>query len=199
MRIKLLLPLLSLWLASCATFAPPQQPAQNQPIAWSTRAQTLSNLTHWDIKGLVAVRTQADAWSADLSWQQNRGTYTFSFFGPLGTSSFKLSGYPGLVTLETADGKNYSAPQPDILLAQQTGWKLPVSNLYYWVRGLPAPGRITQKQFDAYHHVILLQQHGWTVRYLRYNSVNGIDLPSKIFLEYPTITVKIIISEWQIR
>ena len=42
--------------------------------------------------------------------------------------------------LQTSDGKRYNAASPEQLLAEQWGFHLPVSNMKYWVRGLPVPG-----------------------------------------------------------
>ena len=184
-------------LSACATTTPPSAPEnQNQP--WSMRAQTLSALTAWDIRAAIAFRTDSDAESANLDWQQNNQDYTMLVSGPLGTTAFKLTGSEQGITLDTAQGKHFSAPTPEALLLQQTGWQLPVSSLYYWIRGLPAPNLPAQKQFDAFHHLTQLQQANWTIHYLAYTSVNHLDLPSKITLSNPQhLQIKIVIHAWQ--
>jgi outer membrane lipoprotein LolB len=35
-------------------------------------------------------------------------------------------------------------PEPGSLLEEQLGWKLPMSHLAWWVRGLPAPDSKSQ-------------------------------------------------------
>lgn len=185
-----------LFLSHCAT-VPSQLAAQNQVIPWSERVQTLSQITSWDITGQIAVRTDRDAFSANCLWQQQQKNYAISLWGPMGTGSIKLTGQPGLVELKTADGKTLTAVSPDRLLAEQLGWKLPVSHLAYWIRGLPAPGLPAKKEFDAYHHLILLTQDGWHIHYLRYASVNQMDLPTKLFLDAPLLNIKIIINQWR--
>ncbi len=187
---------MTLLLASCASMPTGQAP-QNQNITWGSRVGTLSSVEDWDLKGLIAIRAAKDGGSANWHWRQSKNNYTISLFGPFGANSFTLTGTPSSVLLETSDGKKFNATTPELLLAQQTGWQLPISNLYYWIRGLPVPGVPAQKQFDTYHHLTALTQQGWTIHYLRYVSVNQIDLPNKIFLDNSQVNVKIIINQWQ--
>lgn len=198
MHIRILLILLStLWLASCAT-TQPSQPALNKQISWDQRVQTLSEIQNWDLKAQIAVRTQKDAWSASLQWQQNQQDYHITLFGPLGSNAVELRGSSGRVQMSTSDGKTFTASSPEQLLKQQVGWAIPVSNLRYWVRGIPVPGIAAQKQLDTYNHLINLQQQGWNIQFLHYTSVRHIDVPSKIFLNNPELNVKILINQWQI-
>jgi outer membrane lipoprotein LolB len=187
---------LSLWMTGCATVTP-QVPAQNQMVTWNDRVKTLSAIQEWDLKAAIAMHTPREAESGSLHWQQEHDDYTISLFGPLGASSMILSGSPGKVELMTPQGKKIYATSPEILLAQTTGWHLPVSQLTYWIRGLPAPDAPSTKRFDAYKHLIELNQQGWKIQYLRYTSVNHVDLPTKIFMNYPALNVRILITQWQ--
>lgn len=195
--IRLLLPLLLItWLSSCVTVSEQPQVAQNESISWETRVQTLSNLQTWDLKGLIAIRQGNNAVSANLQWQQQHHNYHISLFGPLGSHSYELNGRPGRVELASGNGQRRTASSPEQLLAQEAGWQLPISNLYYWVRGIPVPDLAAQKKLDRYNHLIQLKQQGWDIQYLRYTSVGKLDLPSKIFLNNPALNVKIVISQW---
>ena len=189
---------LLLWLTGCATVSTPKNtPAQNPTQTWNDRVQTLSAIQTWDIKGLIAIRNNAkpDNVSANIQWQQSRKNYQLLLFGPLGAGAVTLKGSPQQVTLQTADGKTFHAASAEALLAEQTNWHLPVSNLFYWVRGIPAPGP-AKKQLDNFHHLTLLQQQGWQIQYLDYTAVNQVDVPSKIILTNPDFYVKIIIKQW---
>ncbi len=196
MRIIILISLL--WLTGCASVPMQQQPPQNQSIPWGNRVQTLSGIENWDLKALIAIRAAHAANSASLNWQQNKQNYTILLFGPLGTNSFALQGRPGQVQLQTANGKKFSAPNAETLITEQTGWQLPVSNLYYWIRGLPVPTLPAVKRYDSYNHLSLLNQQDWTIHYLSYVAVNNIDMPNKIVLENPQLRVKIIVTQWQL-
>ena len=202
MRILKLYFLLCLvcYLVGCAT-----TPPQYNPIAWKEREKILTGIQNWNINAVIALRTSAgnQGGSANLQWQQKYKNYTILVFGPLGANLVKLSGQlsdqPGSVSLETANGQKMTASNIEQLLAQQTGWQLPVSELYYWIRGLPVPNLPAQKQFDAYFHLIKLNQQGWTVSFLYYTTINQIDLPMKILLENSRMKIKMNINQWDIR
>jgi len=184
-----------LGLTSCATLPPP---AQNQDSSWAQRSKTLSQIQQWHLQGAIGIRTPEDNLSATLTWEQQQNQhYILSLWGPLGTQSFTLKGEPHQVMLTLSDGREWKASSPEALIEQQLHWRLPVSSLYYWIRGLPVPRLLAQKQFDAYHHLTVLNQQGWTIQFLRYASINGIDLPTKITLTYPQLSVKIVITQWQ--
>jgi outer membrane lipoprotein LolB len=186
-------------LAGCAAL-PPRAPALNQPMSWQKRAAALAKIQNWDIHAVMAVRTSAnnEGGSANLQWLQREQDYTILLWGALGADLIKLSGKPGHVLLETANGNKASAATPELLLLKQAGWQFPVSNLYYWIRGLPAPDSAAQKRFDAYHHLSRLEQQGWRVEFLHYTQVAQMDVPDKILLENWQIKVKIIIFQWKI-
>lgn len=200
MRNYLILILTCLWLTSCATVQPAPKLAQNESMDWGQRVHTLNDVQKWNLHAQIALRQlhTSQAWSANLQWSQQKQNYHIALFGPLGTNSYELNGRPGNVELSMADGKHFTATSPETLLAKQTGWSLPVSNLYYWIRGLPVPSMSADKQFDNYYHLTVLKQDGWTIQYLRYTSVDRIDIPSKIFLNNPDLNVKIVISQWDI-
>jgi outer membrane lipoprotein LolB len=183
-------------LASCASLSSKQQTSA-PTISWENRARTLSNIQHWNLKGLIAIRTTKDAWSANWQWAQNPADYTIALFGPLGSHSIQLTGTSGAVLLETSDGKKSHSTSPETLLEQQLGWRLPVSSLYYWIRGLPVPNISAQKQLDAFKRITVLNQQGWRIEYLRYLTLNQIDLPAKMVLNNSALNVKIIINRWE--
>ena len=185
-------------LVGCAEVAPAPLVAENKNISWNDRAKNLADLHAWHIKGALGVRTPQESWTASVQWQQQDAThYTVSLFGPLGTGAAKLTGAPQSVTLESGNGQTIHAKSPEELLTKQAGWVLPVSHLYYWVRGLPVPGIPADKTFDESHRLTLLKQQGWTIQYLRYTSVHQLDVPSKIFLDNAQLNVKLVINQWQ--
>lgn len=158
---------------------------------------SVSSIKVWNLNGLIAIHHQSNAWSASLNWQQQNQYYHITLFGPLGTHSYDLQGQPGFVLLRASNGKSVSAGNPESLLYAQTGAEIPVSHLFYWVRGLPVPGLSKQAKWDANHHLLFLNQDGWNIRYLHYISVNKMDVPDKLFLNSQNLQVKLLINRWQ--
>ncbi|OGT31858.1 MAG: outer membrane lipoprotein LolB [Gammaproteobacteria bacterium RIFCSPHIGHO2_12_FULL_35_23] len=195
----LLLICISLILVGCA----PRQPAimlpNNQVTTWPLRQQALMRINNWQINGAVAIRTPQKALSASINWlQQGACCYQLHLFGPLDIGAISLIGSSYEIILKESNGKIYTASNPEQLLQTQLGWQLPLTNLYYWVRGLPAPGISATTTFDKFNHLSSLQQQGWQINYLSYTSVGKNDLPSKIFMQNGAISVRLIISQWQL-
>lgn len=187
---------------------PAKTGALNHAMPWPTRQKRLQTIKHWQLNGAIAIKTSQQGQTASLAWQQQSPhVYTISLYGPLGAGRITLTGTKNRVHL-LADNKLHQAKTPEALMQQMLGWQLPVGNLYYWVRGLPAPGLQARLHFDRYHHISQLQQQGWLVTYQRYTSTGQFDLPSLLTLQRrtlnenhstePNLTVKIVISQWSL-
>lgn len=170
-----------------------------QAPTWAERQPQLSSLTAWQLQGAMGVQQNTKRWSASVNWQQqNASNYKIRLYGPFGAGAVELQGKPGQVSLvSNQNPKPVIANNPEVLIAKETGWQLPVSNLYYWVRSIPAPGSSAQLSFDELHRVSQLKQDGWQVQYLDYRTVNGMDLPAKMLLTNAPFTIKLVIKQWQ--
>jgi outer membrane lipoprotein LolB len=161
-------------------------------------AQTAETLSSWHITGAIAAKKNKKAWSASITWEQlDKNNYLIHLFGPLGGGSITLEKKNGLLTYQ--DGhKIEQSPHEEALIYQQTHVSLPVHQLFYWVRGLKAPGDAQLIQRDSEGHLVQLRQYGYTVYYSNYLLINDIALPTKIRLETPGGLVKVVIKQWYI-
>jgi outer membrane lipoprotein LolB len=197
-RISWLL-FVSCLLTNCAT-KPKTTPALPIPTtapSWATRQAALNKLTTFTIKGKIAVQTPQESGSATLDWSQQQDHYLISLYGPLGAGGLKLSGQPGHITLKTNDGKTSTAGSPESLLKKVWGFNVPVSNLRYWVRGIPVPKLAYDSRLDNEHRLRQLIQAGYSIQFLGYTHTDGFDLPNKIFITSPSLKTKLIIYQWQ--
>nr|WP_242605242.1 lipoprotein insertase outer membrane protein LolB [Fluoribacter gormanii] len=133
-----------------------------------------------------------------MNWKQSGpNAYQIRLMGPLGGGTVLIDKKGDIVTFQ--DGpKKITSHNADELLVEQTGIRLPVNNLYYWVRGLPAPGPVQAEHRDDYNHLVQLKQNGYTINFTKYTSVKGIDLPSMIRLEGNGVMVKVVIQNWTV-
>ena len=175
---------------------PAKAPAENKIISWRARQQQLLSLSHWTLRGAIGVKQQQKGFNAQMHWQQNDLVYQIRLFGPLGGGLVQLQGSPEQVTLITSDKKLTHANNAEQLLQRQTGWRLPIDNLNFWIRGLAAPTSKAEKQMDRYQHIRTLKQQGWNIQFQRYTQVKGIDLPSKMTLYHGDLRIRIIIKQW---
>jgi len=185
-------------LTACAPPKPAPEAPMNETIPVVKREAQTATVSSWVISGAMAAKNANKAWTASLNWrQEGMGKYQIRLFGPLGGGTVLIEKNGGVVTYK--DGpKTASSSNADELLQQQTGVRLPVNNLYYWVRGLPAPGAVQSAQHDQYNHLTSLNQSGYQINYASYTSVGKIDLPSKIFLQGHGVTIKLIIKHWTV-
>jgi outer membrane lipoprotein LolB len=182
--------------------APPPQPAEELPtnkvIPLEKRKSETATVSSWQIQGAMAAKNKTKGWSATMNWvQSGPSAYQIRLMGPLGGGTVVINKSGGVITFK--DGaKTSTSSNADELLLKQTGIRLPVNNLYYWVRGLPAPGGVQSEQHDKYNHLVQLKQSGYTINFTKYTSVKGIDLPSMIRLDGNGVMIKVVIKNWTV-
>ncbi len=180
----------------------PQQPGAVQTpqkvIPVEKRKEAIKTVSSWDIRGAMSAKNKSKGWSATMNWvQHGPETYQIRLMGPLGGGTVLISKTGKTITFQ--DGaKKITSTNASELLRQQTGISLPVNNLYYWIRGIPAPGQASGEHHDQYGHLDQLRQSGYTITFGNYTSVKGVDLPGLIRLEGNGVMVKVAIKNWSI-
>ncbi|WP_068829829.1 lipoprotein insertase outer membrane protein LolB [Pseudomonas sp. BMS12] len=172
---------------------------QGDAKLWQAHKAQVAALDGWQINGKVGIRAPKDSGSGTLFWLQRQDYYDIRLSGPLGRGAARLTGREGNVLLEVANQGRYQAESPEALLEEQLGWRLPISHLLWWVRGLPAPGSKSRVTLDASSHLARLEQDGWQLEYLSYTEQNGYDLPERIKLHGSNLDITLVIKDWQPR
>lgn len=185
----------TLFLSGCAQFATP--PKQRLPsYTWAQRLAILSNIHSWNLDGAISIQSSKGADMGSFTWRQQNATYRIALSGPLGIGGIKIQGQPGKVTLSKSAKETYSASNPEQLMQQRLGWQIPLTNLNYWVRGIPAPNMAAEKKLDKKQQLVGLKQQGWLINFSRYKQIGKITLPSKLDMYNPRLRVRIIIKRW---
>lgn len=168
---------------------------KNISNASGTKAESISS---WVISGAMAAKGPKKSWSASVNWrQQGMSSYQIRLYGPLGGGTVIIERAGGTVTYK--DGpKVASSGHADELLQRETGIRLPVNNLYYWVRGIPAPGGVQGVKYDQNHHITSLKQAGYVLNYDSYTNVNNVALPSRIRLHGHGVSIKLVVKRWSV-
>lgn len=114
-----------------------------------------------------------------------------------------ITGSPDKVRLEQTGEPAQEAKTAEALIKKTAGWTLPVAQLAYWVRGVPAPKlRITQLQQNENGLIDHLIQGGWDISYSNYrdHTFNGanLPLPGKITAEYQDVRLTLVIRTWHL-
>ena len=182
-------------LTACVT-TPPTPGLGDQ--RYLERASELAEVQRWSLKGRLAVSDGEDGGSGTLNWRQAPEQTRMDFHGALGRGAWRLSVDPGVAELVLADGRNYRADSVDALVRRELGWRIPVSDLAWWVRGLEAPGPVEGRLLDAEGNLVELSQRGWVIEYGRYRETDGISLPSKMTARRAERSVKLAVREWSL-
>lgn len=182
----------------------PLPPATTESNTSHTRQEkpkqtpTAQHLSHWTITGAVAAKSKRKAWTATIYWkQQALNRYQLRLMGPFGSESILVEKKGQLITYQEGK-KQFTTTDIDKLFYQQTGIRVPLHHLYYWVRGIKAPGAIQSRRHDQSGHLILLVQSGYTIQYENYQTIQTFDLPTKIHIQGPEGQLKLIIKTWEI-
>ncbi|MGK9064831.1 lipoprotein insertase outer membrane protein LolB [Stutzerimonas chloritidismutans] len=197
---NLLIYAVALLLAGCAGLAPQETvEGPGNPEDWSAHKTRTSEIDGWQINGKIGIRAPQDSGSGTLFWLQRQDYFDIRLSGPLGRGATRLTGRPDAVALEVAGQGRFEADSPEALVETQLGWRLPVSNLLWWVRGLPAPGSRSRIAIDADGRLASLQQDDWDVQYLSYADEDGYALPTRIKLAGRDLQITLVIKDWQPR
>jgi outer membrane lipoprotein LolB len=199
-KIVLFILVLTLQLTACA---PPKLADTNRVEQYDAKTtakhiNASKHLSSWQITGAVAAKTKNKSWTASLDWrQQTLNRYRLRLYGPLGGGSVLVEKNGRTITYQDGQ-KKIKTTDIDQLLYKETGVRVPLHNLYYWVRGVKAPGAIQSTEYDAKGHLITLKQGNYTVRYENYQTVKGRALPMKLRVTGPGGSLKLVIKHWEI-
>jgi len=186
----------ALLLAACAGITPPPAAVTSSQTsaAWQKRQAALLAIVNFKLQGRLAERGLTGT-RADLSWDQQGEHFEVRLSGPLGVGALLLSGTPDAMTIRTKDGFTQTRDASEFM-RHQLGWSLPVSQLRYWVLGLPAPGETPTLVIDDQGRAANLREDGWQIDYAEYQTSDSLELPRKIDLADGTHSFRLVIDQW---
>lgn len=182
--------------------------------AWGIRQVALAAVSTWTLTGRIAVNNGAATditsgteinsapgtinISAMLHWAQQPSNYHIDVVPPFGQGAIRLEGNSDGVMMRLPGGRQLSAATPDALLYAQTGLRLPIRSLRYWVMGRPDPVSAVRKVLDDTGRALWLEQSGWRVEFLRYTQINGLDMPDKLVMTRSPMHLRLVIDRWEL-
>jgi outer membrane lipoprotein LolB len=190
-----------LLLSSCATIktTPPAAVPAFHKVPWQKRQAALAKLNAWTISGSIGATYNNNTDIASFDWQNiSNNRYVINMHSPLNLKTIRITGDGNETILWTTQTQKITAKTPEELLVSQLGWPIPISNMIYWVKALPAPHVSKIMQFDDYNHLTTLKQQGWQIQYSNFTAINGIDLPLKIYFINNDLHIKMVIKRWQL-
>lgn len=200
----------ALMLAACTT-VPERPPVSDPEAVFRQHQERLFPVEQWQIRARLALRTDNEGWHASLLWARQGSQHRLDLTGPLGRGHLRLSSNRDGAQLRDSDNKTYSAPTAEELVLRATGHRLPLGELQYWVRGLPAPGAVQRRELDAWGRLAWLEQQRWRIEFLDYIRHGDLELPSRLFARREpdpgngdhglreTIEVRLAIEHWSLK
>lgn len=178
--------LASLLLSACSAIAPPAEENSD----WARQRDQLQDLDSWELRGRVNVRYDNKSHTPTINWLQQNVEYHIQLWGTLNAGRTLIVGSPDYVTLESG-GKTRSASSPEELILEQLGYELPISQLNYWIKGLPAPGSDAQLSFNALNQLTTIEQANWTINLSDMRQYGAISLPRRVDLTRPRNDIRL--------
>jgi outer membrane lipoprotein LolB len=151
-----------------------------------------SQLQHWSAQGRMGITGVSQGGSGNFSWQQRDDVSNVNLRGPLGAGSIAIT-LDNTLHVTTANGVRYDADAALNELETRLGTPVPVRQLSYWLRGIPAKGDY-QWLNDAEKKV--LQQDGWLIEYAESMFIGTLQLPKKITATHGAVRIRAVIEEW---
>jgi len=177
--------LLGTFLSNCA-IAPPA----SENSDWSRQRDQLQKLNSWELRGRVNVRYDNESHTPRIIWLQQNVDYNIRLWGTFNAGATEIVGRPGFVTMEN-DGQMLSANSPEDLILEQLGYELPVSQLNYWIKGLPAPDSEAQLAFNELNQLTTIQQADWTINLSDMRQYGALSLPRRVELTRPRNDIRL--------
>lgn len=142
-------------------------------------------LNEWSVEGEVTIKDQAGKQKTYFEYRQIDGEYQLSLRpdSPVGKTKAVITGYEGEAAskVEVIDGE-----ASQLVAAVQTS--LPMNNLGYWLRALPASDKAQLQQDDEL--VSEIQESDWDIEYDNYMQVGDYRLPDQISLRKQKTSVE---------
>lgn len=182
-------------LAACAPVAVRTGSDADLLAAQSAREAALASDGDWRMSGRLAVSARGDGGSGRIDWRQQGGNYEIRLQAPVTGKSWTLSQQGAAVMLDGLEGGTRQGADAEALLAEVTGWRIPVTALSAWARGARAPGP-AQIEFGPDGLPALITQQGWTVEYREWDEAEPAR-PRRIFARRDAETsVRLVVDSW---
>lgn len=182
-------------LAACAPVAVRTGSDADLLAAQSAREAALASEQEWQLAGRLAVSARGEGGSGRIEWRQQGGDFEIRLSAPVTGKSWTLVQRGGGVVLDGLEGGARRGPDAEVLLAEVTGWRIPVAALSAWARGARAPGP-AQIEFGADGLPSLIAQQGWTVEYREWDGGEPAR-PRRIFVRRDAQTsVRLVVESW---
>ena len=184
---------LALLAAGCATLPEPAIEGD-----WPARRSALQALDRWTLDGRMAVAAESEGFSGGFNWRQDGETAAIELRGPMGGKAMSIRVEGRHLAITDDQGRLIDGEAAEKRIADELGQPLPINEMRYWLVGVPAPDAPHLESFGAGRRLATLEQGGWQVRYLRYDSVGPLVLPARLEIETEGLRLRVAVADWRL-
>lgn len=190
--------LLSIFLTACSK---PQLPLTKESHELAEQLQLHNkSLTSWDITASTSLTTDISSYSLTAYWHQHNDRYNLRFDVPFTTGVLRVRGQNGFSEITVENKKTIRGVRPEDLIAEFTPFKIPVTGLTRWIRGIPHSDSEYQIAINANGDTKNIKQDGWFIEYDDWEAIEigqqAYRLPSQINLSQTELKIRISPSNW---
>ncbi len=187
--------LLALLATACATTPAPRQGSDATLLAGqAAREASLAEVADWSLAGRLSVSAAGEGGNGRIEWRQHGEDFEIRLSAPVTRKSWLLQRRGGLARLEGLDGGVREGTDAQALLAEATGWLIPVESLAAWARGARTAGPATI-EFTPGGLPALISQQGWQVEYREWDDADPAR-PRRVFARQGESTVRLVVESW---
>lgn len=197
--VRILTALLVIFIAGCQIL--PLKKSDTGSVAeardWQEQLKHLSQLEDWRIRGKIGYQSKEEAGSAYIDWVQSRDSFHITLSGPLGQGTTIISGNAQGAKIESSRSGVHLADSPEQLLFEHTGLSLPVSDMLYWIKGMPSPSQQENLMLTPQNTLASLHQNQWQISYEGYEANLANWLPTRIKIRSQDVKVTLVVKSWE--
>ncbi len=173
------------------------------PVDIAERDAHLASLDAFTVKGSLGFWDDQQNATARIIWQELAGQRDILLVAPLGIGRLRVVQTEAGARIERGDRPAVTGSDAGVLLAQALGLAAPVPLrvVSEWIRGLPGE-QATQVERDERGRLERLRwqdERGgrWSARVLRYQAVDGQDLPALVTANSGGANLRLALSGWE--
>jgi outer membrane lipoprotein LolB len=188
-------------LAGCRTAPPRVIAGPGADAPWPEQRAALEKLDRYALNGRVAVAANGQGFSATLRYTQLANNTRFSLEGPLGIGGLRAQLEGDDLEIVTSRGETLAGPEARAELERRLGFDLPLTELRWWLLGMPAPGEVAINASDS-GEIRDFSQNGWRVSINSRMPGLGFSLPQRltaerVLTEPAGARLKLFVERWE--
>ena len=184
-------------LAGCRTAPPMVVVGPGADAPWRLQRSALEKLDMYALTGRVAVAANGQGFSASLRYAQQPRHSDLALDGPLGIGGLRVVLDGDSLSISTGRGEKLDGMAARTELERRLGFALPLTELRWWLLGIPAPGEAAVNENADSGEIRDFMQNGWRVSIAARAPALGFALPQRLTAEREGARMKLLVERWQ--